>query len=123
MVLLFIGGCSKTINVTKDIQLSSNDNRTVTIIAKGTVLIDKVYDIWFERNYLYGFYYEKNIYLMFLLDIEKFDLVKGEEARNRIYELQLPVSQWTNYPELSGDFVSDESRRDCFLESLNINSF
>ena len=118
IVLLFICGCSKTINVTKDIKLASNDNRTITVIVKNTVSIDKVYDIWLDRNYLYGYYYEEKVYLMFLLNTENFDLVKGEKARNKIVELQLPLTQWTNYPELSGDFVSDKSRRDYFLSRM-----
>lgn len=118
IVLLFIVGCSKTINITKDIKLVSNDNRTITIVVKDTILIDKVYDIWFDRNYLYGYYYEKNIYIMFILNTENFNLVKGKEARNKIVELQLPVTRWTNYPELSGDFISDKSRRDYFMSKI-----
>lgn len=118
IVLLFIVGCSKTINVTGNIKLVSNDKRMITIIAKDTILLDKVCDIWFDRNYLYGYYYEKNVYLMFMLNTENFNLVKGKEARNKIVELQLPVTQWTNYPELSGDFVSDKSRRDDFMSKI-----
>lgn len=47
IVLLFIVGCSKTINVTGNIKLVSNDKRMITIIAKDTILLDKVCDIWF----------------------------------------------------------------------------
>lgn len=80
IVLLFIVGCSKTINATGNIKLVSNDKRMITIIAKDTILLDKVCDIWFDRNYLYEYYYEKNVYLMFMLNTENFNLVKGKRS-------------------------------------------
>lgn len=120
VVLLFITHKS-TINIGNGIKLRKGADRTIVIVNNQKIIVNDIYDLWFQDGCLYGYHYDNNRkYGLFFLEVLSPKVYYDLEASNLIYKNMIPTNQWTNYSEIFTNSISDYKRREKFLENIAI---
>ena len=72
-------------------------------------------------DYIYGWFYSPgNKYMMFIFDVSTKTIKYDNEAKNKIYELKLPLDNWTDYSEIFGQHITNPNRRNMFFQNIDV---
>ena len=120
-MVLFLSGCSKNDIVIKNNIILHGKEKKLYLIADKNIVCNNIHDIWIMDDYIYGWFYSPgNKYMMFIFDVSTKTIKYDNEAKNKIYELKLPLDNWTDYSEIFGKLITNHKRRNMFFQNIDV---
>ena len=120
-MVLFLSGCSKNDIVIKNNIILRGKEKKLYLIADEDIVCNNIHDVWIIDDYVYGWFYSPgNKYMMFIFDVSTKTLKYDNEAKNKIYELKLPLDNWTDYSEIFGKHITNSNRRNMFFQNIDV---
>ena len=120
-MVLFPSGCSKNNIVIKNNIILHGKEKKLYLIADKNIVCNNIHDIWIMDDYVYGWFYSpENKYMMFIFDVSTKTIKYDNEAKNKIYELKLPLDNWTDYSEIFGKHITNSNRRNMFFQNIDV---
>ena len=120
-MILFLSGCSKNDIVIKNNIILRGKEKKLYLIADKDIVCNNIHDVWIIDDYVYGWFYSReNKYMMFIFDVSTKTIKYDNEAKNKIYELKLPLDNWTDYSEIFGKLITNHKRRNMFFQNIDV---
>ena len=120
-MVLFLSGCSKNDIVIKNNIILRGKEKKLYLIADEDIVCNNIHDVWIIDDYVYGWFYSReNKYMMFIFDVSTKTIQIDNEAKNKIYELKLPLDNWTDYSEIFGKLITNHKRRNMFFQNIDV---
>ena len=120
-MVLFLSGCSKNDIVIKNNIILRGKEKKLYLIADEDIVCNNIHDVWIIDDYVYGWFYSPgNKYMMFIFDVSTKTIKYDNEAKNKIYELKLPLDNWTDYSEIFGKLITNHKRRNMFFQNIDV---
>ena len=120
-MVLFLSGCSKNDIVIKNNIILRGKEKKLYLIADEDIVCNNIHDVWIIDDYVYGWFYSPgNKYMMFIFDVSTKIIKYDNEAKNKIYELKLPLDNWTDYSEIFGKHITNSNRRNMFFQNIDV---
>ena len=114
---LLLMGCAKKFEIADAVYITMERDKSACVFLEGRQL-PHITDFWMSGDCLYGYRYDEQEYILFLIDLRDGRVFQRENALLRVRDSGLPLDRWTNAVELFGCYVSDRNRRRDFLHAV-----